>query len=44
LRQEARSGSIASPVADIFLSYATEDRERARVLADVLAERGWSVW
>jgi hypothetical protein len=31
-------------MADIFISYATEDRERAQHLADVLATRGWSVW
>lgn len=31
-------------MADIFISYANADRERARVLADALAERGYSVW
>lgn len=31
-------------MAEIFVSYASEDRERARELADVLAARGWSVW
>lgn len=29
---------------DIFISYASADRERARQLADVLAHRGYSVW
>jgi hypothetical protein len=31
-------------MADIFLSYATEDRTRAKSLAEVLELRGWSVW
>jgi len=31
-------------MADVFVSYASEDRERARKLASVLATRGWSVW
>jgi hypothetical protein len=31
-------------MADIFISYASEDRERARVLAETLGARGWSVW
>ena len=31
-------------MADIFVSYATEDRERARTLAQALEERGWDVW
>ena len=29
---------------EIFISYATEDRERARLLAAVLSERGWDIW
>ena len=31
-------------MADIFLSYASEDLERAKLLAPVLEARGWSVW
>lgn len=31
-------------MADVFISYASEDRERARKLASVLATHGWSVW
>jgi hypothetical protein len=31
-------------MADIFISYASEDRERARALAETLAARGCSVW
>jgi hypothetical protein len=29
---------------DVFLSYATEDRDRARQVAQALEECGWSVW
>ena len=31
-------------MADIFISYASENRERARGLAQALGARGWSVW
>ena len=31
-------------MSEIFISYATEDRERAQLLATTLGERGWSVW
>ena len=31
-------------MADIFISYASPDRERARLLADGLEHQGWSVW
>jgi TIR domain-containing protein len=31
-------------MADIFLSYANADRDRARELASSLERRGWSVW
>ena len=31
-------------MSDIFISYASEDRPRARMLAKTLEARGWSVW
>ena len=31
-------------MADVFISYASEDRERAARLADALQAHGWSVW
>jgi TIR domain len=31
-------------MADVFISYASEDRERARKLASALEAMGWSVW
>ena len=31
-------------MTDIFISYASADRDRARLLADALARRGYSVW
>jgi hypothetical protein len=31
-------------MADIFISYASEDRDRAQMLAVELGARGWSVW
>jgi hypothetical protein len=31
-------------MSQIFISYASEDRARARALASELAGRGWSVW
>jgi TIR domain len=31
-------------VSDIFVSYASEDRERAGVVAQALQDLGWSVW
>jgi hypothetical protein len=31
-------------MADIFISYASKDRDHARKLATALEERGWSVW
>jgi len=33
-----------SGVAQIFLSYAREDQPQARLLANALERRGWSVW
>ncbi len=31
-------------MADIFLSYSSEDSARAKLIVEVLAARGWSVW
>ena len=31
-------------MADIFISYASEDRGRVRPLAEALIERGFNVW
>lgn len=31
-------------MSDIFISYASEDRERAQALAEAFDARGWSVW
>ena len=31
-------------MSDVFLSYASEDRERAAQVAAVLGQQGWSVW
>ncbi len=31
-------------MTDVFISYASEDRDRARKLASALEARGWSVW
>jgi hypothetical protein len=31
-------------MSDIFLSYASEDRPRAKLLSDALSALGWSVW
>jgi len=31
-------------MSDIFISYANEDREQARLLAEVFESHGWSVW
>jgi hypothetical protein len=31
-------------MADVFISYANEDRAQARRLANALAQQGWSVW
>jgi hypothetical protein len=31
-------------VTDVFISYASEDRERAAKLASALGAFGWSVW
>ena len=40
-----RRPAIASAhSSDIFISYAHEDRDKARALANVLVARGWKVW
>ena len=31
-------------MSDIFLSYASEDRQKAKMLAEVLPQQGWSVF
>ena len=31
-------------MSDIFISYASEDFSRVRLLADALSGYGWSVW
>jgi hypothetical protein len=31
-------------MSDIFISYASEDRNKAEALAKALSARGWSVW
>jgi hypothetical protein len=33
-----------SAISDIFISYATDDRARAEILAAALEQQGWSVW
>ena len=42
-RRPPTTRAAAHP-SDIFISYAHEDREKARALANVLAARGWKVW
>ena len=36
--------SPSTRMAEVFISYATEDRPRAKALAETLELRGWSVW
>lgn len=36
--------ALDGTMAEIFISYATEDREAAKDLAAALEQRGWSVW
>jgi hypothetical protein len=31
-------------MSDIFISYASEDRPKAKTLAEVLTRQGWSIW
>jgi hypothetical protein len=41
----ARGGTMAPvQMSDVFLSYASRDRDTARLLARALTERGWSVF
>ena len=35
---------IPISMADIFISYAKADKDNARMLAEALEDRGWSVW
>ncbi len=35
---------IKSAMSDIFLSYKSEDRERAKIIAKALEQQGYSVW
>jgi len=37
-------GIAGNNIADVFISYANEDRDTARKLAAALEARGWSVW
>ncbi len=43
-RKELFNKRIGDVCPTSFISYATEDRERARTLAASLEGRGWSVW
>ncbi|MGE0046404.1 MAG: TIR domain-containing protein [Hyphomonadaceae bacterium] len=40
----AETEADGAAMADIFLSYASEDRNRVRPLAEALQQRGFSVW
>ena len=31
-------------MTDVFISYASDDREAARKVSEVLSAKGWSVW
>jgi len=31
-------------MSDIFISYASEDRQSAKILSEILESQGWSVW
>jgi len=48
IRRDEPDSTTTDPIerltADIFLSYAHEDRDKASALADVLNARGWRVW
>jgi hypothetical protein len=38
------STKIGELMSDVFVSYASEDRDKARQLAQVIEAEGWSVW
>jgi hypothetical protein len=38
------SNRVGLIIADIFISYAREDRPRIKPLAKALEDQGWSVW
>jgi len=40
----ARGVNVENTMADLFLSYASQDRELARNLAARLGKQGWTVW
>ena len=40
----SKGGSNVTQIADVFISYATEDRDAARRIAQQLEHAGWSVW
>jgi formylglycine-generating enzyme required for sulfatase activity len=47
LRTSSKHHGTALPfwnMSDIFISYASEDRAKAQLLAQVLGAKGWSVW
>ena len=31
-------------MADIFISYSSEDKTRVKTIAEALEQKGWSVW
>ena len=41
---ERKAEDPAPPTRDVFISYASEDKEVARALADALIALGLSVW
>ena len=43
-KKDLAQPQASARASDIFLSYASEDRERVRPLVERLEEHGWSVW
>jgi glucose/arabinose dehydrogenase len=39
-----RQSGERTEMADIFLSYSSTDRDRAKLLAEAIGKHGWSVW